>query len=90
MSPDRESNRVNPLIVIFACTHNAGRSQMAASLFNKFAHPAKARAISASLRVTMGCGKKCPFAPGIQKFVRAIRDDIHRRVLILVSENNLA
>jgi arsenate reductase len=33
--------------VIFACVHNAGRSQMAAALFNKLANPEKARALSA-------------------------------------------
>jgi arsenate reductase len=33
--------------VIFACIHNAGRSQMAAAFFNAFADPSKARAISA-------------------------------------------
>ena len=33
--------------VLFACVHNAGRSQMAAALFNHLADPAKARAISA-------------------------------------------
>ena len=33
--------------VIFACVHNAGRSQMAAALFNALADPAKWRAISA-------------------------------------------
>ena len=33
--------------VLFACIHNAGRSQMAAALFNHLADPAKARAISA-------------------------------------------
>jgi arsenate reductase len=33
--------------VLFACIHNAGRSQMAAALFNLEADPAKARAISA-------------------------------------------
>src|SRR5918993_3252360 len=33
--------------VLFACVHNAGRSQMAAALFNASADPAKARAISA-------------------------------------------
>jgi arsenate reductase len=35
------------LKVIFACIHNAGRSQMAAALFNQMADPAKARAVSA-------------------------------------------
>ncbi len=33
--------------VIFACVHNAGRSQMAGAFFNAVADPAKARAISA-------------------------------------------
>jgi len=33
--------------VIFACVHNAGRSQMAAAWFNELADPAKARAVSA-------------------------------------------
>ena len=32
---------------IFACVHNAGRSQMAAHFFNHFADPQRARAISA-------------------------------------------
>ena len=35
------------ITVLFACVHNAGRSQMAAALFNRLADPAKARAISA-------------------------------------------
>lgn len=34
-------------VVIFACVHNAGRSQMAAALFNASADPERARAISA-------------------------------------------
>ncbi|PPE73716.1 low molecular weight phosphatase family protein [Solimonas fluminis] len=33
--------------VIFACVHNAGRSQMSAAFFNQLADPAKARALSA-------------------------------------------
>lgn len=33
--------------VIFACVHNAGRSQMSAAFFNQAADPSKARAISA-------------------------------------------
>jgi arsenate reductase len=33
--------------VLFACVHNAGRSQMAAALFNLLANPALARAVSA-------------------------------------------
>ena len=35
------------ITVLFACVHNAGRSQIAAALFNRAADPAKARAISA-------------------------------------------
>lgn len=33
--------------IIFACVHNAGRSQMAAAFFNRLADPAKARGVSA-------------------------------------------
>jgi arsenate reductase len=33
--------------VIFACVHNAGRSQMAAAFFNALADPVRARAVSA-------------------------------------------
>lgn len=33
--------------VLFACVHNAGRSQMAAAWFNALAHPERARGISA-------------------------------------------
>ena len=33
--------------VIFACVHNAGRSQMAAAFFNQLADPTKAKAVSA-------------------------------------------
>ncbi len=33
--------------VIFACVHNAGRSQMAAAFFNQMADPSKATALSA-------------------------------------------
>ena len=124
--------------VIFACVHNAGRSQMAAAWFNALADPAKAHAISAgtqpgdrvhpvvveamqdvaidvasnrpqrltaelakgaTLLVTMGCGDECPFVPGLVTDdwplpdpkgrplgeVRAIRDDIRRRVAELLS-----
>ena len=34
-------------IVLFACVHNAGRSQMAAAWFNQLADPERARAMSA-------------------------------------------
>ncbi|HTQ05468.1 MAG TPA: arsenate reductase ArsC [Polyangiaceae bacterium] len=36
-----------PETVLFACIHNAGRSQMAAAWFNRLADPNKARAVSA-------------------------------------------
>ena len=36
--------------VIFACVHNAGRSQMAAAFFNRLANPQRARAVSAGTR----------------------------------------
>jgi arsenate reductase len=123
--------------VIFACVHNAGRSQMAAALFNQLADPARARALSAGtnpgervhpevvtvmretgvdlagarpqkltpelasqaqLLITMGCGDECPVVPGLRRDdwpledpkgqplerVRAIRNDIRRRVEALV------
>lgn len=34
-------------LVIFACVHNAGRSQMAAAFFDALADPSKAKAVSA-------------------------------------------
>jgi arsenate reductase len=37
----------HPRIVLFACIHNAGRSQMAAALFNHLSDPSKVRALSA-------------------------------------------
>lgn len=43
--------------VLFACIHNAGRSQMAAAMFNLLADPAKVRAISAG---TAPAGKVHP------------------------------
>ena len=33
--------------VIFACVHNAGRSQISAAFFNRYADPDKAQAVSA-------------------------------------------
>ena len=35
------------ITVLFACVHNAGRSQIAAALFNKYVDPGRAHAISA-------------------------------------------
>ncbi len=127
-------------IVIFACVHNAGRSQMAASFFNSIVNPKKARAISAgtepankihsevfnvmresgidlsnakptrltaelaetaTLLITMGCGEKCPYIPGLKiedwpladpkgknmEQVRKIRDEIKNSVIDLIKRN---
>ena len=38
------------ITVLFACVQNAGRSQIAAALFNHYADPGKARGISAGTR----------------------------------------
>jgi len=123
--------------VIFACVHNAGRSQMAAAFFNDIADRSRVDAVSvgtqpadrvhpvvvdtmrevgfdlggnrpqrltddlarrASLLITMGCGDECPYVPGLERDdwplddpkgrspdqVRAIRDDVRRRVDALV------
>ena len=39
--------------VLFACVHNAGRSQMAAALFNRIADPSLAQAVSAGTEPAM-------------------------------------
>ncbi len=128
--------------VIFACVHNAGRSQMAAAFFNQLADPAKATGISAgtepglrvhpevltvmqeigielsaakpqkltqelaqdaALLITMGCGDKCPYIPGLRRDdwplrdpkglpaeeVRAIRDEVRGRVRNLIEVEGL-
>jgi protein-tyrosine-phosphatase len=129
--------------VIFACVHNAGRSQIAAAFFNQLADRSKAEAISAGtepgprvhpevlaamqeigidlshaqpqrltedlargaqLLMTMGCGDKCPYVPGLRRDdwplrdpkgqpmeeVRKIRDEIRTRVQSLLAQENLA
>ncbi len=131
------------LKVIFACVHNAGRSQMAAAFFNHLADATKAQAISAGtepgervhpevqdamqevgidlrearpqklteelasnaqLLITMGCGDKCPYVPGLRRDdwplrdpkglpaaeVRAIRDEIKSRVEGLLRREGLS
>jgi arsenate reductase len=128
--------------VIFACVHNAGRSQMAAAFFNQLADAAGAQAVSAGtepgerihpevmavmqevgidlsrakpqkltedlansaqLLVTMGCGDKCPYVPGLRRDdwplrdpkglpmedVRSIRDDVRSLVEELMSREAL-
>ena len=129
--------------VIFACVHNAGRSQMAAAFFNQLADRTRAEAISAGtepgprvhpevlaamqevgidlrsakpqklteelarnaqLLITMGCGDKCPYVPGLQRDdwplrdpkglpideVRAIREEIKGRVQSLLDREGLS
>jgi arsenate reductase len=44
------ADKLEPAKVVFACVANAGRSQMAAALFNAVADPRRARAISAGTR----------------------------------------
>ena len=128
--------------VIFACVHNAGRSQMAAAFFNQQADRSKTQAVSAgtepglrvhpevltvmqevgidlsnaipqklteelakgaTLLITMGCGDKCPYVPGLRRDdwplrdpkglpmdeVRIIRDDIKGRVQVLLQSESL-
>lgn len=130
-------------LVVFACVHNAGRSQMAAALFNLNVRPGAAWAVSAGTHpgtavyeavvqamadlgidlsratpqrltpeltsgarwlITMGCGDQCPVLPGVARDdwplpdpkgrplteVRAIRDDIHRRVDALLAREGWA
>jgi protein-tyrosine-phosphatase len=129
--------------VIFACVHNAGRSQMAAAFFNHLADRQKAEAVSAGtepgvrvhpevlavmqevgidlsgakpqklteelaqeaqLLITMGCGDKCPYVPGLRRDdwplpdpkgrpldeVRAVRDNIRSRISALLTSEGFA
>jgi arsenate reductase (thioredoxin) len=130
------------LKVIFACVHNAGRSQMAAAFFNQLADQQKALAVSAGtepgervhpevqvvmqevgidlsnarpkklteklaqdaqLLITMGCGDKCPYVPGLRhddwplqdpkglpvEEVRRVRDQVRGRVQELLEQEGL-
>ncbi len=40
---------MNSQLVLFVCTHNKGRSQIANAFFNQLANPEKARSVSAGL-----------------------------------------
>jgi arsenate reductase (thioredoxin) len=132
-----ETMRPKP-VVLFLCTHNAGRSQMALGYFNHLAggqavalsggsqpaceiNPSAVQAmaevgidiarefpkpwtdetvLAADVVVTMGCGDSCPFFPGKRyeewdlpdpagqsvDSVRPIRDEIERRVRVLLVE----
>jgi arsenate reductase len=46
----RNGDPVSVKTILFACVHNAGRSQMAAAWFNRLANAARAKAISAGTR----------------------------------------
>jgi arsenate reductase len=124
--------------VLFVCTHNAGRSQMAAALLDQLAagrvrvasagsqpaaelNPAVVAAMAevgldisrefpkpltaglvqaADVVITMGCGDACPVFPGKRYLdwdlpdpaglalaaVRPIRDEIRRRVTVLLAD----
>ena len=58
--------------VIFACVHNAGRSQMAAAFFNGLADPTKARATSA------GTQPAAKVDPGVVSAMREAGIDVSR------------
>jgi arsenate reductase len=66
--------------VIFACVHNAGRSQMAAAFFNALADPKKAYAISA------GTQPAEKVHPGVVNAMREVGLDVSRAVPQLLTE----
>jgi arsenate reductase (thioredoxin) len=57
--------------VLFACVHNAGRSQMAAAFFNALADPAAARALSA------GTQPAARVHPEVVEAMREVHVDLH-------------
>jgi arsenate reductase len=80
-----------PRKVLFACVHNAGRSQMAAALFNRLADPARAQALSAGTRPGRAVHPEVRAAMreiGIDLASarpRLLTDDLARGVTILVT-----
>jgi nucleoside transporter len=77
--------------VLFACVHNAGRSQMAAALFNRIADPAVARAVSAG---TQPAGRVHPEVVSVMREVgielahaptRRLTDALARSTQMLVT-----
>lgn len=67
--------------VIFACVHNAGRSQMAAAFFTAIADPAKAEATSA------GTEPADRVHPGVVEAMREVGVDLSRtRPQLLTNE----
>ena len=77
--------------VLFACVHNAGRSQMAAAFFNALADPAKAEALSAGTKP--GTRVHAEVLDAMQEVgidlaaaqPRLLTEDLARRVNILVT-----
>ena len=63
-----------PHTVIFACVHNAGRSQMAAAFFNALADSSKARAVSA------GINPGAQVHPEVVAAMREVGMDLHAAV----------
>ena len=70
--------------VIFACVHNAGRSQMAAAFFNALADPAKARAISA------GTHPAAAVHPAVVESMREVGIDVSKAVPALLTAERAA
>lgn len=66
--------------VLFACTHNAGRSQMAAAVFNRLADPVRARAISA------GTEPAARVHPGVATVMAEIGIDVGHATPRLLTE----
>lgn len=63
-----------PQTVMFACVHNAGRSQMAAAFFNALADSSKARAVSA------GTNPGPQVHPEVVAAMREVGMDLHAAV----------
>jgi arsenate reductase len=79
------------ITVLFACVHNAGRSQMASGLFNALADPSAARALSAG---TQPAAHVHPEVAAVMREVGVdldgttptlLTDDVVARVQILVT-----
>jgi arsenate reductase len=74
--------------VLFACVHNAGRSQMAAAIFNRLADPTKARSLSA------GTQPGAQVHPVVVEVMRELGVDLdgvvpHRLTDVLASDANI-
>jgi arsenate reductase len=67
--------------VIFACVHNAGRSQMAAAFFNSLVDPEKARALSA------GTNPGVRVHPEVVEVMREVGIDLTDRTPRLLSDD---